>query len=379
MKKTSNKKGNPTRAALLGIVFVILLTLSLAGCSGGNSELMAENEKLSEELGAANKSLEAVDPKIEELESRLDAVDSKIEELESKLNSAEAGQSKESSEDTVKESRAVSAQAEIAPPKSDPQKLLTGEWFFQDFHEEYVFSWLQSLVFREDGTGTIIRTFYIPGDIEGYSNSDPSGEVTSDFSWSLNGDALHTEYVSADGGFVDYTFSHSEQRLFIENENGALCDGTMYYSRQKPPIPENYIEESVYLGNEKAKEKTLMRDFLGSWYYDVLVWTFNEDGTGNLDIPKLADNPAEKRDFTFKVSDDNSSMMLTIDWTDGRISFFWPTVNLDGSITLQGAKGSEPVKLTRQFDASNCPITEKIIENELGVLSGSIFSNIIPE
>ena len=151
----------------------------------------------------------------------------------------------------------------ITPPETDPQKMLTGEWFFQNFYEEYVSSCLQSLVFCEDGTGTIIRTFYIPGDIESFSTTATSSEVTLDFSWSLNGDTLHTEYVS-DGGFVDYTFSYSEQRLYIKNESGELRSGTKYYSRVKPSIPENYIEESVYLGNEKAKEKTLMRDFLGS-------------------------------------------------------------------------------------------------------------------
>lgn len=94
----------------------------------------------------------------------------------------------------------------------------------------------------------------------------------------------------------------------------------------------------------------------------------------------LGDNPEENREFTYKVSGkDKSDLFLTIDWADGRTNYFWPEIHDDGSITLKGSSDSQPMDLTRQFDINNCPISKAIISREMSVLSGSIFSDILPD
>lgn len=59
--------------------------------------------------------------------------------------------------------------------------------------------------------------------------------------------------------------------------------------------------------------------------------------------------------------------------------FGYPTFETDGSMTLEFIDDSEPIRLTRTFDISNCPISEEIISNGIGVLSGSIFSDLLPQ
>jgi len=72
-------------------------------------------------------------------------------------------------------------------------------------------------------------------------------------------------------------------------------------------------------------------------------------------------------------------LCLFIEWDDSRESYFYPTFNTDGSMILKTAGGSDSIKLTRIFDIDNCPISEEIISNGMGVFSGSIFSEILPE
>ena len=147
--------------------------------------------------------------------------------------------------------------------------------------------------------------------------------------------------------------------------------------RERPNIPEQYVEKSVIIGNIQAHEASLMRKFLGAWYFDVLVWTFNEDGTGLVDIPELGDQPATQKEFSYSLSGDITNMLMELDWTDDTTAYFWPTLNTDGSITLKNANDTQPIKLTRTFDIDNCPISEQIISAGMGVFSGSIFSDIL--
>lgn len=253
-----------------------------------------------------------------------------------------------------------------------------GEWFYTEFRENWIDSWTQSLVFYEDGTGSIIRTFYLPKDIEDYSTSDSSGTVTMDFSWSLSGDALHTEFDEGNH-FIDYTFLPEEQQLLIVNEGGEMRDGTSRYVREKPSIPDDFVERSVFLGDMQNQTEAQRRLLLGTWYYDVLTWTFRSDGTGTIDIPELGDQPATQQEFSYSVTINDSTVMVTFDWTDGRTSYFFPTFHPNGSMTLETSGGSDPITLTRTFDPNNCPISEEIIANGIGVWTGSIFSEILPQ
>lgn len=342
---------------ILKIAFILTLTLILMGCSSGKAQseieidqLMTENKEIREELDA--------------IKERLDTAELRIQEIET-VQSTSTG--------------TEMSQSDIIPPELSQDQLLTGEWFYKDFHEDGMNSWLQSVVFDKDGTGKIIRTFYLPRDITDYSTSDSSGDVSLGFSWSLDGDTLHTVYDGGNG-FVDYTFLSTQQQLIIKNENGNVYnDNSHVYTREKPSVSDKYIEMDLLIENLQEENSIYMRRFLGNWYFDVLVWSFNSDGTGVIDIPELGDQPATKRNFSYSVTGNETELMLTINWSDSETSFFWPTINSDGSIILKSGGELGEIKLTRTFDLDNCPISNQIIANGMGVLSGSMFSEILPQ
>lgn len=345
-------------------LFFVLLVLTLVGCSGGMenkelSQLREENEKLRIELNAANANLEAAELRVEELEAKLTVEEKKMATTR---------------ENEVVQSEQIPVQMDIVPPQLEPTELLLGEWFYQNFHKEGGKLWTQSMVFNGDGTGTIIKTYYLPNDTLDFSSSDPNytGEFSDDFSWSLDGDTLRIEIATGEIG--EFIFSSAQQQIRLKTGSKQ----TQVYAREKPSGLENYIEVSVFLNKKQAKEAALIRRFLGSWYYDVFIWTFNGDGTGDIDIPELGDQPATKRKFSYSASGDDAKTMIIIEWEDSEISFYWPTIDESGAMILQGASGTEPIKLTRIFDIDNCPISEAIIANGIGVLSGSIFSDILP-
>ena len=64
--------------------------------------------------------------------------------------------------------------------------------------------------------------------------------------------------------------------------------------------------------------------------------------------------------------------MLEIDWADGGTAFFLTKINGDGSITL-----GDDLKLTRQFDMNNCPISTEMIQTGLDVFTGRMFYDIL--
>ena len=369
------------KTIFLKVALAVLLVLSLGGCSGGSGELEAENERLRAELETANESLKAVDSRLEELESKLDTP--KDEPAERPIEKPAKSPAEKAEKDSAEESAAVSVQSEIVPPESNPRELVTGEWFFQDFHEEEMNNWIQSLVFNSDGSGRIIRTFYLPKDLNAsnYSTPAPVNEATLGFSWSLSGDILTTVY-EGDGGVVEYAFWPEQQQLIIKSEMGKPLKNERIYVRSKPPIPEEYTESSVIHGNIQAQENALMRKFFGCWYFDLLIWTFNEDGSGVIDIPELAGQPASTRKFTYSVSlveGDHADMMITMEWQDSETtSYFLVTENEDSSLVLKGIGGSDTIRLTRTFESSNCPITQAIIAQEVSVLTGSIVYDILP-
>lgn len=353
----------------------VFCLLVLVSCSSGGEEnpseteteleqLAAENEKLRTELGEANDELKTAEAKVKELENELKA-----------MQEAQA---------TPSPSPSAPDELDITPPERTPSELLLGQWFSREFHEDGVWSWIQTLTFNADGTGTISQTYYIPraGAEDNIVKMEDGtylyllfdADMEDKFSWHLDSDTLHMDI--GNGESADLTYSPTQQTL-------TLVNGSNAYGRNMPSGMDEYVERALYAESSEAKEaKEAMRRrrFLGVWYYDVLTWTFNEDGTGVWDIPELGDQPAEKREFTYSVKEDGDYLCLTIDWPDSDYWMLFPTFNADGSMSLMGAGQTEPaMKWTRTFDADNCPVTQQIISNGMGVLSGSMFSDMLDE
>ena len=256
--------------------------------------------------------------------------------------------------------------------------MLLGEWFDQSIHDDYGRSWSQSMVFYENGKGSIVQTYYVPNDTLDWSTSDPTftGEVARTFSWSLNGEELHV-VITETGEIGDFTFLAEEQQFFL------TANSNLRFERTEFAELENYIDLRVFLGNKEAQKTALMRNLLGIWYFDVFTWKFNEDGTGSIEIPKLGDQPATTREFSYSLdvspSETPSNDLLIMEWEDNNTSYHRVKMNGDGSMTLDSiVTGVDDVRLTRTFDRNNCPVSEAIIANGIGVLSGSIFYDLLP-
>lgn len=368
------KGGSCFMQSIKKLIFATTLFVFLAGCSSQDNQakieqLMNENEKIQTEL---NLKIDQLNAENQELRNEISAASDELHSADQKI--------KELEEELSNSSEIETTVAEIQPRQLEPTEALIGEWFYPEFRQNSLIdNWIQSLVFRADGTGTITRTFYLPTDIteSDYSTSDPLNEVSQGFSWTLSGDQLHTVF-DGDTHFVDYTFLPSEQQLRIINEGGEVRDGSKVYVREMPDIPKGYVESIVITKNIEAQEAALSRKFLGNWYFDVTTWTFNEDGTGFIDIPALVDQPAAKRTFSYTVTCDGADMMVTFQWDDTDETYFYTTFNPDGSMSLEAAGRIETINLTRTFDVDNCPISKEIIQNGIAVLTGSIFEDFFP-
>ena len=381
-------------ASFLRNILLAAFLLVLVGCSDANNtpqesqpsqeqmqieELSAENENLRKELDAVTTELEKSKSKIDELEAELSATKDdlieKLEELADTKNELRAAQ-----ENQLKEPETVPNQINVTPPQLSPEEALLGEWFFSKLVENGRRSKTQSMTFYANGTGVISETYYVPeSDVELIQERISSGmgfecaDRSTDFSWSLVGDTIHVEIANGEVG--DFTYSAEEQKF-------SFNDGKNVYGREKPSVEKYVAHSSFTAANDamKAKEDAIKRRCIGAWYFDVLIWTFNEDGTGVIDIPELGDQPASKMEFTYDIIVDlstNTAELIVITWDDGRESYHWPELNSDGSMTLKGTADSEPIKLTRQFDPDNCPLTEEIISSAMGVWDGSIVQKFL--
>lgn len=359
---------------LLKNTLIALLLISLVGCSNGDDQAEIEQSEIAAEIAQLTAENEKLQTELIEAIADKNTAESKLKELENELAALREAQ--------ADPSPSVPAKLDITPPERTLSELLLGQWYFQEFHEEGVWSCTQTLVFNSNGTGTISQTYYIPKDeVENYVvEIDDTGtymyllfnaDMLDEFTWSLDGDALYVDIGNGQGISLIYS---SAQELTLKNGNGT-------YGRGMPAGMGGYVERALYSEDFEAKEAARRRRFLGIWYYDVLTWTFNEDGTGVWDIPKLGNQPAEKRAFTYEVDDNHGIddyLCLTLNWDDSDYWVLYPTFNADGSMSLKGIGQSEPVmKWTRTFDADNCPVTAQIISTEMGVFTGSMFSDML--
>lgn len=341
----------------IGSIFIIGITVGLlfilTGCSSGNSSQMASSQTEIDQLIDEN----------EKLREKLEALESTITSLDTT-----------DSQEDFSEPDPVLTNVDIVPPERTPSELLLGQWFYQRFYEDGLFSYTQVIVFNADGTGTMSRRYYIPiheiEATESFPSSLPDLDSSVKCSWNLNGDTVHIELEN--GEAADFTFLAEQKLLQMKNGNDS-------YGKEMPSGMDQYVERSLYAENIQVQEAARMRNFLGLWYLDVITWMFNEDGTGIIDIPELGDQPATTRQFTYSVTGDSSYLCLILDWEDGNTSYFYPEFSTDGSISLKGVDGSEAAKLTKSFDIDNCPFSEAIISNQMSVLTGSIFYDILPE
>lgn len=362
---------------LLKVFGVALCLVALVGCSNGDNQTEAEQSKAAEEIQQLTAENEKLHTELDETNDELKTAEARVKELEHELEAMREAQ--------AAPSPTASAKVEITPSERTPSELLLGQWFSREFHEDGVWSWIQTLIFNSDGTGTISQTYYIPKagaedniiELEDgtYLYLLIDADMEDKFSWRLDGDTLHMDI--GNGESADFAYSPDQQTL-------TLVNGSNAYGRNMPSGMDEYVERALYSESSEAKEaKETMRRrrFLGVWYYDVLTWTFNEDGTGIWDIPELGDQPAEKRKFTYSVADNGGAgdyLCLTIDWDDSDYWMLFPTFNADGSMSLMGAGQTEPVmKWTHTFDADNCPISAKIISNGIDVISGRMFYDML--
>ena len=356
------------------IALAVLFLAVLAGCSNGGGQAEVDQSEAEAEISQLKDENEKLHTELDETNDELKTAEARVKELEHELETMREAQ--------AAPSPAASAKVEITPPERTRSELLLGLWYFQKFQEEGVWSCTQSLIFNADGTGTINQTYYIPKDeVENVVvEVDDDGtlmyllsnvDMSDKFSWSLDGDDLRVDIDEEQHIRLIYT---SEQELTLKNGNGT-------YGRAMPAGMEGYVERALYSEDFEAKEAARRRRFLGTWYYDVVTWTFNEDGTGVWDIPEVGDQPAEKREFTYSVDDDGGTgehLCLTIDWNDLDYWMLFPTFNADGSMAIRGVGQSEPVMTwTRVFDPDNCPITAQIISNGIGVISGRMFYDML--
>lgn len=357
------------RGLLAKITLTALLLFALAGCSNGDSQAEAEQSKTAEEIQQLTDENERLHTELNETNDELKTAEARVKELEHELEAMREAQATPSPAEPVK--------TEITPPERTDRELLSGQWFLQDFHEEGQLSFVQTMVFNTNGTGTMSRRFYVPKDEVAQIEEDASWGVSLPdldsslgISWSLSGNTVHIELENGEIG--DFVFSPEQQLL-------QLKDGKDTYGKDMPSVMEQYVERALYAENTKAKEAARIRRFLGMWYFDLLTWTFNEDGTCVIDIPALANQPAATLEYTYTVTDDPNDptyLCLMLDWEDGT-SYFYPEFAKDGSISLKGIYGSEVMKLTRQFDMNNCPISTEIVKTGLDVLSGRMFYDIL--
>lgn len=99
-----------------------------------------------------------------------------------------------------------------------------------------------------------------------------------------------------------------------------------------------------------------------------MIWRFNDDGTGVIDIPAFGQYPADKKEFEFTVTENSGvgDANLNISLVDGKQIMYFATFGneSDGSVMLNPHEGNA-IKLTRSYDIGNSPITDEILEEGL--------------
>lgn len=252
------------------------------------------------------------------------------------------------------------------------EKSIVGAWFSdsyiqEDGHPDYY----TEFELDEDGTGRIVAYDCLNVDPDSECTSSDDGRDIVTFTWKIRGNVF--TILTYDGQMVNFDYKYSK-------EKGTLVslDGYIGYSRKMPKVPTNReYETRIYdlYNKEHMEKRTIMERLKGLWYFDMTEWTFNDDGTGVLYIPKIGPGKEKKRKFTYDVfaTKTYDTIYLTITFPDDgtEAGFYVKRNGEDGSMSFENSK----IVLKRNFDMNNCPLTKEIVQNNLDVLSGNFFDD----
>ena len=267
----------------------------------------------------------------------------------------------------------------IEPIQLSYREMILGEWFSD---EEFRGVNIHSHIFFHDGTGVQVSTWYVHESSSGLSSSDPNstGVTEMPFTWSIDGTAVSTfnppTIFSPNGTRRDWEIIESGQETWLHfyNDEGTFAAAL---SRAMPALPEGYVPAASLLADSRAFEEALRRRFLGSWFFDVTTWTFNEDRTGVVDIPKVGDGTAEQWEFTYRVSEHMFGLDANIWFTfsDGLSIFTGAEFGnrSGGSIYFDTLE----MTLTRNFDLTNTPITSQMVSDAMSVITGQFVEDLL--
>lgn len=312
------------------VLLSALLLMTLASC--GNSKDQPSESTMSQ-----------TDADKERLQTEVDASQSKLEQATPQPQSVDV------------------QPLQIAPKQRSLEEKLIGEWFDQGSLVDM--ESVRSFTFNADGTGSeIIMDYGSASDTVSHADPGYTGEEIYNMTWSLDGNIINLVYDKDSLRNTRYTFSDSEQQLQWHDKDGSIRET---FVRMKPTVPDGYVEMATLLGQHKVTEAALVRRFLGEWCWDVMIWRFNDDGTGVIDIPAFGKFPADKKEFDFTVSENSEvgDAFLNISWADGKQSMYFATFGNEsgGSVTL-APHGGSTILLTRSYDMSNSPITDEILQ-----------------
>lgn len=291
---------------------------------------------------------------------------------------------KEPNESTMSESENIKQEIEILQEKLDVlekeqtelplietsstdvlmEKLVDGEWFYQgEFRGR-----IDSYVFYEDGTGSSFSTNYLPADSEIMSyDPNSTGVNTYDFTWKLDDNIVTFMYDWATDASEFRFIENEEQQLQFINKNNEVS----IYEKTKPAIPNDYVEEASII---KAFTD-FNQNFFGTWHFDVFTWTFNQDGTGVIEIPAFGRYPSDQKRFDYLLMKDpfeQADALITINMENKGVLMYDAILGNQsgGSLTLQPKPpdNGNTILLTRSYDIRNSPITQEILDEGMALL-----------
>ena len=255
------------------------------------------------------------------------------------------------------------------------QEIITGEWFYDfPFYNSVV-----SYMFYANGSGAIFYTDYT------HNSTRPGGRYPegytgvhneTSFTWSFDGTTVRI--TEPDDNTFELTLMESSERA-NELHWSAPRDGWSLLTRVKTDIPDDYIMVSSLIGESRAIQDALIRKFIGTWYFDVTTWTFNQDGTGVIDIPEIFGNPEEQMHFTYTVMEHMYGKDANIAFTfpDGTTLFSGAEFGnrSGGSVILDGF--AEDLLFTREFDMNNAPYTTQAMKDGYSIVTGQAAEAIL--
>jgi len=367
-------------------MFILLVSCSSDNIDSDNERLQTELESMQAELDNLQSALAEMNSESNAPQSATDSLQTEDIQLEAATTQRETGSMR--SEATQTETGSMRSEATQIDPTVTKVKLtgptleeeLLGEWFFEsDFTH-----WLVSFTFSADGSASEIHTEYRPPGTQAFFSDNHPGSFDEviPFSWRLDGNIFCFETTNGDVHFV-FVNDRGERKLRQVMPDGSdPPDGSVGAVLTRiNPVPDGYVTLASIHAQQQSVEAFITRRFLGRWHWDLVTWTFNDDGTAVIDVPALYGNPPTQIEFTYRVAESTvgKDAFLSIILDDGTIQLYHATFDRGngGSVTLYD-HDNESIMLTRNFDMLNMPITEVMMRNVYnGVFGGGLISQLL--